>query len=100
MGGMDRSKPDLQEWFCNQNRVDLICRDLAEKRPDIMLLSPIHAFAFYNPFTCEEEALGMALRLLEMADELWVFGSWKESRGCQAEIKRAQKLGLPIVYEE
>jgi hypothetical protein len=47
----------------------------------------------------EERALGIkaGMQLLEECDELWVFGD-VISEGMQAEIARAQVLGIPIEY--
>ena len=98
-GDMDLSKPNLKIPYDNMQKVDNICRRIADEHPDLLLLSPIHAFAFLNVFADDEKALEMDRVLLELADELWVFGEWQTSEGCQMEIKWARELVIPIIYE-
>jgi hypothetical protein len=62
------------------------------------LLSPIHAFSFFNTFSDTEKALLACRRLLEMADEIWVFGDWEKSNGCKKEVEWARELGIPVRY--
>jgi hypothetical protein len=35
------------------------------------------------------------LKLLGFCDEMWVFGDWKESRGCRREIAFCEKHEIP-----
>lgn len=51
-----------------------------------------------NP-TERKKGIEMGLRLLASCDVLWVFGSWI-SEGMQREIAEAEKLGIPIVYQD
>ena len=99
LGDMNRESVNLRIPFDNKQRVDMICRDIVEERPDIMPLSPIHAFDFMNVFE-RERPLAMCLELLTFADELWVYGDWESSEGCKMEIARAGELGMPVVFKK
>lgn len=61
-----------EEIRSNLERIDEICKDLAEDYPDVLVLSPLHAFGFYDPRGCQEQVLGQCVALLEKCDELWV----------------------------
>jgi hypothetical protein len=99
-GDIDPKKPDISRIAKNQNEVDQICRHIAEDYPHILPLSPINAFSFLGVLKDDETALDMCLKLLELADELWVYGDWDTSEGCRMEIERARELNLPILFDE
>ena len=40
---------DIAEMERNVSRVTEICRHVAEEHPDVLILSPIHAFDFVSP---------------------------------------------------
>ena len=67
---------------------------------EILFLSPIHAFSYASPLGPQERVLAQCCALLELADELWVFGNWQESDGCRMEVEHARKLGLKVVFKE
>jgi hypothetical protein len=98
-GGMDPAHPDLSVIFGNRDKVDGICGRIVEANPEILPLSPLNAFSFLNVFTDDEKAIELDLKLLTLADELWVFGEWEKSAGCKIEIGRARELCIPIFYE-
>jgi hypothetical protein len=80
-----------------------ICEQLLKEHSELLILSPIHAFSFINPLCYGETAelvLEQCRRLLELADELWVYGEYKNSEGCQMEIAHATALGKPVVYKK
>ena len=39
------------------------------------------------------------LALLDVADELWVFGDWERSEGCRMEVEHARETGKAILFE-
>lgn len=84
----------------NITTVDEICRTIRLEHPDVLILSPIHAFGFEAALTDQTWALGQCAELLTLADELWVFGDWETSEGCTMEVARAREMGLTIVYED
>jgi hypothetical protein len=97
LGDMDRKKTNLSIPFDNMNKVDRICRAVVEAHDDILPLSPIHMFSFFNIFE-RERPLTCCMAVLEMADELWVFGDWQASEGCKMEISFAEAAGIKIVF--
>jgi hypothetical protein len=99
-GGMDRANPDISGIVRNKEKIDAICRSIARDFPNVLPLSPVNAFSFFNSFEEDEQALAMCLRLLELADELWMFGDWESSEGCGMERARAMELGMFIRYED
>ncbi len=93
--GKTGSHDEVQRNFV---KVDRICKQIASDYPDVLVLSPLHAFGFYDPHGCQEQVLGQCVALLEKCDELWVFGEWQESRGCRMEIEHALSLGMRVCY--
>ena len=65
----------------NKKRVDTICRELAEK-DDILPISPLHLFSFMENDDNREEILQVCFRLIDICDEVWVYGN---SEGCNKE---------------
>lgn len=92
--GKDRSPEEIKS---NLERIDEIAKNLAAIYPDVLLLSPLHAFSFYDPRGPQEQVLGQCVAMLEKSDELWVFGEWWNSLGCLMEIDVARRSGKPVV---
>ena len=82
----------------NRKKVSQICMNILRDRDDILILSPIHAFGFLPVGTEESRALEQCRALLELADELWVYGDWQNSEGCKIEIRFAEILKIPVKY--
>lgn len=84
----------------NMRSVYSICRHIALNMPHILPVSPLNMFSFLNDSNKYErrKALGYCLRVLSLCDEVWVFGSWKESEGCRMEVKEARKLGKAVRF--
>ena len=38
--------------------------------------------------------------MVARCDELWLAPGWEESAGCRAELERAKKNGMTVVYLE
>lgn len=81
----------------NKHRVSEICREIAGKYPNILILSPIHAFSFLSSLD-RERPLALCRKLLSLADELWVFGDWQTSEGCRKEVEWAKEMGKPVMF--
>lgn len=97
LGDMDRKNADRIVPIQNRHRAGEICRELVEKHPHVLILSPIHAFAFLDLLE-RERSLAFCRELLSLADELWVFGDWRTSEGCRKEIEWAKGMGKPVVF--
>ena len=78
----------------NRERVGEIMRELNKDFPEVLFLSPIHAFGWLGDD--HDRALALCRRLLAMADEIWLFGEWERSEGCLMERDEAKKLGIEI----
>lgn len=84
----------------NYAKISEIARKIAMEEPDVVPLSPVHAFSFL-PWTdeeCDALARKFCAQLLSLVDELRVYGDWSSSKGCQMEIECASDLNLPVVF--
>ena len=76
----------------NKKLVDTICREL-EERDDILPISPLHLFSFMENDDKREEILQVCFRLIDICDEVWVYG---DSEGCRREVKYAKSVCKPV----
>ena len=92
---------DINAIYENHLKSDALMLMLSRKHEneEILFLSPIHAFSFAPPLGRQEWVLGQCRALLELADELWVFGDWQGSEGCRMEIEHARKLGITVLFK-
>ena len=97
-GGVGRVKrvfishPYKDEPKGNKKRVDTICRELAEK-DDIIPISPLHLFSFMENDDKREEILQVCFRLIDICDEVWIYG---DSEGCRMELEYARSIGKVV----
>ncbi len=80
----------------NRHAVADLFRKLQEKYPNTLFLSPIHAFAPIYHTVSYEDGLNRCLWLLDQCTEMWVFGDYKNSVGCKAEIEYCRKNYIPF----
>lgn len=80
----------------NFKRIDVICKKLITDEPDIVPISPLHAFKFYDEKGCQEKVLSYCTSLLSKCDEIWLFGDWEKSKGCMREVTFSIKNSIPI----
>jgi hypothetical protein len=75
-----------------------ICRLLVEQ--DLLPIAPhLYLPQFIDETTEREHAIALCLELVELADELRVYGG-RVTSGMRREIERARELGLPIRQQE
>ncbi len=74
-----------------------ICLRLIHDEPDILILSPIHAFRWFR--TDHEGALEHCLRMLAQCDEALFFGAWWNSDGCRRELAYAIRHNMRIFVQ-
>lgn len=55
-------------------------------------------FHFYDKTLAIEDYYRYSIAWLEVSDELWVMPNSENSKGTQAEIKRAKELNIPVKY--
>lgn len=77
----------------NRAKVDKICKALIAQG-EVLPISPIHLFGYMEKDQHREEIMAVDLDLIELCDELWVYGN---SIGCLQEVGRAFKIGKKIV---
>lgn len=79
----------------NKNKVSSIILHLMNEYPDYLFISPIHAFGFaYNDLSYEK-GLDYCLQMLNFSNEMWVFGDYKNSIGCNKEIEYCENNNIP-----
>lgn len=79
----------------NRINVENIVTELSKKQQENTYISPIHCFGFMYGTGSYENGLEMCLNLLERCDKMLVFGDWKNSRGCTAEVLFAETHMIP-----
>ena len=77
----------------NKKLVDTICMELAEK-DDILPISPLHLFSFMEDDLQREEILHVCFRLIDICDEVWIYG---DSEGCEKERDYALSRGKKVL---
>ncbi len=82
----------------NMRKVSRICKTIVEEHPDILPISPLHSLSFLNDEEGREYSLVWCHEVLKMCDEVWVYGDWEKSEGCQLEVRWARQLGKPISF--
>lgn len=91
--------PCRGDYEQNIQKARAYCRAVVTYFPDVIPLAPhIYFTQFLDDTKQNERSLGMeaGLELLDMCDEIWVFGLDNPSEGMQAEIDYAQKNGIPV----
>lgn len=79
----------------NMQKVECIINQLIKENPNYIYISPIHCFGFIYDVVSYAQGLEMCLSLLEQCDKMLVFGDWKNSRGCTAEVLFAETHMIP-----
>jgi len=75
-------------------RVDIICHDLVKQ--GILPISPLHLFSFMENDDNREEILQVCFRLIDICDEVWIYG---DSEGCRKEREYALSTGKSVVIK-
>ena len=84
------SHPLTGAFDSNRASADRICRRLA--RQGLLPISPLHLFSFYDAedHATREAILQVCFRLIDLCDEVWVYG---DSEGCRLEADYAKHIG-------
>lgn len=75
------------------------CREAVELWPDVIPIAPhVYCTQFLDDTIPQEREAGMELgiALLDMCDELWVYGINNPSEGMKREIDYAKERGIPV----
>ena len=84
----------------NLKSISRICREIYDRRPDVIPVSPLHMFSFCTPADNQEKILEWCLSVLQDCTEIWMCGYWGSSEGCLRELAMAKELGIPVVIYE
>lgn len=79
----------------NEEKVANIINKLQEQYPTYLFLSPIHLFSYAYHEVDYQVGIDKCLWLLEKADEMWIYGDWQNSKGCNMEIEYCKEFGIP-----
>ena len=85
------SHPFSSDLEGNRVRVDIICHDSVKQ--GILPISPLHLFSFMEDDLHREEILQVCFRLIDICDEVWVYG---DSEGCRMELEYARSIGKVV----
>ena len=91
--------PLRDNYALNITRAKWYCREVA-KRGHIPIAPHVYCTQFLEDTDPEEREMGMeiGLNLLDICDEVWVFG-YQLSTGMKAEIERAANKGIPVYFK-
>lgn len=91
--------PCRGDYEQNIQKARAYCHVIMKCFPTVIPIAPhIYFTQFLDDTKQNERSLGMeaGLALLDMCDEIWVFGLDNPSEGMQAEIDYAHKNGIPL----
>ena len=91
--------PCRGDYEQNIQKARAYCRAVTQFYPDIIPIAPhVYFTQFLNDNIPNERSLAMeaGLALLDMCDEIWVYGLDNPSEGMQAEIDYALKNGITV----
>lgn len=81
----------------NQDTVTRICQNIAQNEPDVIPISPVHAFQFMDRNGPQDKVIEYCKSLLLMCHEIRFFGEWWKSEGCVQEFAFATENNIPVV---
>lgn len=79
----------------NRAEAEAIQRELQEKYPDVLYISPIANFKAMEGIPYDK-IMRYCLELLEHCDGVTVTGRYWESKGCLMETAHALRIGIPV----
>ena len=84
----------------NVQAVEQIILKLINKYPDYVFYSPLHATGFMYSLVDYDLGMQHCIEFLKRSDELWLFGDWNNSKGCNIEYRFAIKNNMSIKFLE
>lgn len=79
----------------NRAAAEAIQKELQEKYPDMLYISPIANFKALDGMDYDT-IMRYCIELLEHCHGVTVTGQYRESKGCMMEIAHANKYGIPV----
>lgn len=80
----------------NKEKVAKIIKKLTKEYPHHLFISPVHSFGYEYHDLDYQAGIDHCLWLLEKCDEMWVFGDWKNSKGCNMEVEYCVRQRIPF----
>ena len=77
-------------------KVEKIIIELSKKYTDFTFYSPIHNTGFMYELLDYDLGMKHCITFLDKSDEIWFFGDWQKSRGCEREYNHAVIKKIPI----
>ena len=90
----------FQDKLSNMKEIEDIIEELQKKYPQRIFISPVHCFCFLYKKLSYGDGIKWCLELLKRCDEMWVYGDYKNSRGCNTEIKFCKDNNIPYEIKE
>lgn len=84
----------------NKDKIESIVKRLQANHPNWLIVSPVHAFSVFYKDIEYNKGLNMCLWLLEKCDEMYVYGDWRNSIGCNAEIEYCKERLIPYTIKQ
>lgn len=88
----------------NLGKIAAIVKDINLSSDDVVPLAPYFADILALDDSIPEQRIrgiknNTAILSSGIISELWVYGNWRFSRGCLAEILLAEKLNIKVIYK-
>ena len=90
-----KSNTDTEKMY-NIRMVDKILHKIVQKYPEVTIISPVHTFLCLEGLCDGNFILEKCYDLLALCNEIWVFGDYENSQGCQGEIDFAKKHNIVV----
>lgn len=92
-------------YICHEFGGDIVNKEIVAKLieklvnifPNYCFVSPIHSFGYLYDEVSYERGMEYCITLLDMCDEMWVFGDKSMSKGCLIEKRYCDRYKIPIV---
>lgn len=81
----------------NKAKIEEIIKDLVKRYPEHTYISPVHTFGFLYDDVPYQQGIDMCINLLKLCDIMYVYGDYKNSKGCTCEIEWCQNNHKPYV---
>lgn len=89
--GLEENTKDIEKIIRKLYSVDEIFNEYC-------FVSPVHNYGFMYHDVAYDRGLSYCTDLLYFCEEIWVFGDWKNSTGCKAEVELSYKLGIKVRF--
>lgn len=83
----------------NAEKAEEVMKKLTERYPNYLFLSGINSFGYVYFDTDYQRGLDMCLWLLDKCDEMWVYGDYRNSKGCMKEIEFCMEHHIPVKHK-